>query len=239
MFLNGVLTNSEIWYNLTEAEIQEFENLDRLLLRRILQVPFSTPKEAFYLELGILPISVMIKARRIKYLHYLVTRKETEMLLKFFVTQANQPCKGDWTETVKKDLEQFDIQYDFNYFKSKSKDAFKKIVKVKAKEVALKELKIKQQQHTKMENVKYSELKRQTYFNQPNLRIEDMRNVFRFRVRMARFGHNYRGKRENVDCPLCASHLDRQSLSFQCREITSRIEIQCNMDDIYCENVTM
>ena len=61
MFLNGVLTNSEIWDNLTEAEIQEFENLDRLLLRRILQVPVSTPNEGFYLELGILPISVMIK----------------------------------------------------------------------------------------------------------------------------------------------------------------------------------
>ena len=68
------------------------------------------------------------------------------MLHKFFVTKANQPCIGDWTETVKNDLEQFDIQYDFNYFKSKSKDAFKKILKVKANDVALDELKIKQQQ---------------------------------------------------------------------------------------------
>ena len=85
MFLNGVLTNAEIWYNLSEAEIQEFENLDRLLLRRILQVPVSTPKEAFFLELGIIPISVTIKARRINYLHYLVNRKQSEMLYKFFV----------------------------------------------------------------------------------------------------------------------------------------------------------
>ena len=28
MFLNGVMTNSEIWYNVTEAEIQEFDNID-------------------------------------------------------------------------------------------------------------------------------------------------------------------------------------------------------------------
>ena len=239
MFLNGVLTNAEIWYNLSEAEIQEFENLDRLLLRRILQVPVSTPKEAFLLELGIIPIAVTIKARQINYLHYLVNRKQSEMLCKFFVTQANQPCKGDWTEAVKRDLEQFNIPYDFNYLKSKSKDAFKRIVKNKAKEVALEVLKAKQQKHTKMENLKFLELKRQTYFNLQHLRVEDMRNVFRFRVRMARFGHNYRGNRDNVGCPLCASHLDKQHLVFQCKEIISRIMIQCNTNDVYCDNVTM
>jgi hypothetical protein len=31
MFLNGILTNSEIWYNLSKSEVQEFEDLDRLL----------------------------------------------------------------------------------------------------------------------------------------------------------------------------------------------------------------
>ena len=138
---------------------------------------------------------------------------------------------------MKSDLEQFDIPYDFNYLKSKSKDTFKKVVKAKAKEFAYEELLAKQKQHTKMENVNYSELKRQTYFNKQSLRIEDMRNVFRFRVRMARFGHNYRGNRENIDCPLCASHLDKQCLSLHCREITSRIKIECNMDEIYSTNV--
>ena len=100
-------------------------------------------------------------------------------------------------------------------------------------------MKAKQQQQTKMENLKFLELKRQTYFNLQHLRVEDMRNVFRFRVRMARFGHNYRGNRDNVVCPLCASHLDKQHLVFQCKEITSRIRIQCNINDVYGDNVTM
>ena len=29
IFLNGILTNAEIWYSLTENEIQEFESLDK------------------------------------------------------------------------------------------------------------------------------------------------------------------------------------------------------------------
>ena len=75
MFINGILTNAEIWYSFSESEVREFESLDRILLRKILQVPVSTPKEAYYLELGILPIGVIVKARRINYYyHYLVTR---------------------------------------------------------------------------------------------------------------------------------------------------------------------
>ena len=82
IFINGILTNSEIWYSISESEIQ-----DRMLLRRILKVQISTPQESFYLELGILPINVIVKARRINYLHYLVTRNQSEMLYKFFITQ--------------------------------------------------------------------------------------------------------------------------------------------------------
>ena len=42
---------------------------------------------------------MVIKARRIKYLHRysLVNRKEEEMLKMFFQIQWNNPIKGDWT----------------------------------------------------------------------------------------------------------------------------------------------
>ena len=42
MFINGILTNAEIWYNLTKEKIKELENLDLTLLRKVLRVPFST-----------------------------------------------------------------------------------------------------------------------------------------------------------------------------------------------------
>ena len=45
MFLNGILTNIECWYNLTKTELKELENVDKLLLRKLLLVPVSTPSE--------------------------------------------------------------------------------------------------------------------------------------------------------------------------------------------------
>ena len=78
--------NAEIWYAFTNEEIKEFEDLDLAVLRKIMHVPFSTPSESFFLELGIFPIKVVIKARRANYLHYILNRNEDEMLYNFFMT---------------------------------------------------------------------------------------------------------------------------------------------------------
>ena len=239
LFLNAILTNCEIWYGLTSSEVKELENLDLNLLRKIMKVPTSTPKEGFYLELGIIPIGVIIMARRIKYLHYLVTRSESEMLYKFFVKQWYDPCRGDWTEKVKEDLAEFDIENDWNYLKSKSKDSFKSLVRTKAQEYALKILIKKQEKHSKMANINYTELKAQKYLTLENIKAEEVRNLFRFRVRMAPFGENFKGDREHVICPLCGNHWDSQAMSFQCEYITSRTNIMCDMADIYTDDINL
>ena len=106
-------------------------------------------------------------------------------------------------------------------------------MKTKAKEVALEDLKSKQKQHSKIGNVPYNELKRQTYFNIRKIGVEEIRNIFRYRVRMAKFGKMFRGILKNVMCPLCFLHLDSQILSLQCKEIY----IRCDITDIYCDDM--
>ena len=238
-FLNGILTNCGIWYGLTASDVKEFEDLDLTLLRQVFQVPVSTPKEAFFLELGILPIGILIKARRIIYFHYLVKTNESEMLKKFFLTQWYQPCEGDWTETVKQNLEEFNIPCNFESIKSKSREAFKRLVRIRAKEYALLELTRKQEKHSKMDNLHYPELKPQEYLTSANTRIEIVRNIFRYRVRMAPFGENFRGGEDHVMCPLCMKHWDSQAMSFQCEVMKSKLDNKCDMKDILSENVTV
>ena len=72
IFLNSVLTNSEVWYGLTSADIDLLEAVDKDLLRRIYKVPNSTPIAGLYLESGIMRIGTL-KARRVNFLHYLLT----------------------------------------------------------------------------------------------------------------------------------------------------------------------
>ena len=105
ILVNGMLTNCEVGYGLTDHEITQLEEVDRLLLRQVFNVPSSCPIEALYLELGCVPLSLVIKSRRMNYLHHLVTVNENEMLSRFFKTQWQFPGKkNEWTEQVQKDL---------------------------------------------------------------------------------------------------------------------------------------
>ena len=62
LFVSSVLFNSEVWYNLTNSELDLLETVDVDLLRGILKAPKSTPKEMLFLELGILHLREMGKA---------------------------------------------------------------------------------------------------------------------------------------------------------------------------------
>ena len=109
IFLSSILTNSEVWYGVTQSDIEELEILDKNLLRSIFKVPSSTPVAGLYLESGSIRIGTLIKARRINYLHYLLKLSRSEMLSNFFYTQWEHSVKLDWTEQVKKDLSDFGL----------------------------------------------------------------------------------------------------------------------------------
>ena len=239
MLINGTINNAEIWYNLTETEVQEFENIDNLFFRRLLEVPKSAPIEAYFLELGAIPIGVIIKARRVNYLHSVLSREKTSMLYTFFISQWNNPYKGDWTELVQRDLEDLNIPCSFEYILSKSKEAFKRLVKVKAKEFALEKLTRKKNTHSKMEKLDYNEIKMQNYLLSEQLKPKQKRLIFKYRTRMAEFGENYRGGRSQVMCPLCETHLDNQELSYQCLEIRSKLKIMGKIEDIFKEEISL
>ena len=235
MLINGILTNAEIWYNLSKSEIEKFESLDRLFFRRLLSVAETTPKEAFYLEMGVIPINILLKSRRVKYLHSILKKNKNGMLYNVFITQWNNPCKGDWTEQVKTDLEDLNIPCSFNYIESKSKESFRRLVKTKTEEMTLTHLKTLQLKHSKLSNLHYHDLNLRQYFTNPKLTISQKQMVFRCRVRMEKFGENFRGGTDKVLCRLCSTHVDTLEMSFQCPKIRTKVKVSGNPHDIFEE----
>ena len=160
------------------------------------------------------------------------------MLYSFFITQWLQPTRGDWTEQIKQDMEDFEIPTSFEPIQAKSKEAFKRSIKIKAKRYALNKLLGKAATHSKMKNLHYNELKIQNYFLDEKVKTEEMKMIFRYRTRMERFGENFRGGKEQVICPLCQNHLDNQDLAFQCSAIKKDLKVTGNMEEIYKEKIS-
>ena len=157
--ISGMLFNSEIWYGLTTAQIERLEAVDLTFFRKLFKVASSCPKESFYLETGSLPFSIIIQSRRLKYLHHLATRNTDEMLFRVFDSQWRIGCKYDWTEQSKRDLQSWGLKIDLKWVKSKSKFAFKNIIREKSREVAFNQL---LEQKKKTFKIKKSSLRRAT-----------------------------------------------------------------------------
>ena len=236
MLVNGLLTNSEVWYGLSDSEVTKLEEVDRLFLRQIFQVASTCPIEALYLELGCVPLGLIIKSRRIKYLHHLVTRDESEMLNKFFQTQWKHPAvRNEWTEQVRLDLKEFGIKEDLEWIKSKSKLSFKLLMKKVTREVAKQTLERIKEKHSKMENLMYADLEMQSYLKDDNIRVDQARTIFRYRTRMARYWENFKGGRPPDPCPVCkeAQSVDSQAHSFHCEVTASNVSINGNFCNIF------
>ena len=237
LLVNGMLTNAEIWYGISKSEINELEDVDKLLMRRVLESPSSSCVESLYLELGIIPISILIKARRVNYLHYLVNLSESEMLSKVFKTQWRFPTKDDWTTQVQEDLKDFEIDLSLEEMKSKSKNSFKRLVKIKAKEYALDNLLNLKEKHKKMENLDYTELKLQNYLKDSEIPPNEARNLYRFRTRAANFKENCKNSYLSTACPLCFVQPDTQVHSVKCTVVNEKVKVEGNYNDIFDEKI--
>ena len=236
--INGILTNSEVWYGTTRAQIEELEEVDKLLIRRILNAPLSACIESLYLELGLTPIHIMIKARRIKYLHYLLRLSESEMLFKVFQVQWNHPVKDDWTLTVQQDLEDFKMNLSLEEMKGKSEWSFKRLVKTKSNEYALNHLLKMKQKHSKMDNLEYEELKMQNYLKDGIISVKEAQNLFKYRTKVARFKENFKNNYVEMGCPMCLGQPDTQAHCVQCPIIKENINIKGDYSEIFSEEIS-
>ena len=117
LFINGILTNLEASYALTNNEVEKLEKCDEQLLRLILECPSKTPREMLYLELGITPIRFIIISRRLMFYHYILNEDSDALLYRFYKAQAKEPVKNDWSLTINENLNELKIsltEYHWN-----------------------------------------------------------------------------------------------------------------------------
>ena len=73
ILMSSMLLNIEVWFAVTREDISKLQMVDKVLLRRVMEIGKGSPVCGLYLETGSIPISYLIKARRIMFLHYLVS----------------------------------------------------------------------------------------------------------------------------------------------------------------------
>ena len=217
-----MLYNSEVWFGVTNKEIEKLEQVDEMILRSVLSLPRSTPRPFLYLELGCLPIRYILITRRLMFLHYILNEDEHSLLHQVFQAQLSSPLKGDWISDIMNDLNTLKlIHLTFEDIHKMTKPQFKKIVNDAVNTEGLIYLTNLQLRMRKFSHIEYKSLEMQNYLyneNFSNIQAEFLCSV---RGRMLDVKNNYRGTNQDITCPTCSdpAMLDTQQHLLLCDKL--------------------
>ena len=241
LVLSSILTNSEAWYGLSLAEIEQLEQVDEMLIRRILEVGQSCPKEMLYLETGCTPIRYIIMLRKIMFLHYILNEEQESLIHRVLKAQLKSPVKGDWILGVQEILIDLEIDLELEEIKQIKEETLRKFVKKQIKEKCLMYLNKQKEKHTKVMHIVHTELKMQNFLH-PNhaQNIHLSKFLFSARSRMLDFRINFRKKYSDVKCPLGCDELDSQQHGLICDKIVTNVLDSQDLavyEDLFSKNV--
>ena len=240
ILINGLLYNSEAWHSITMNDVHQFEKIDNILLRFLLDCPAKTPTEFLFLETGSIPIRFIIASRRINYLHTILSRDKDELTRKVLEAQIESPLSGDFADLVLKDLQMIDLPINLSNIDQYSQLRFKDEVKRKIRIAALKYLRQLQSSHTKTKHLKYETLNIQSYLKSSTFSNKETKLLSLLRSRMhPDFKCNYRESVKNdIFCPLKCNEENEEKFSdtqehlIHCKKILKDMKFGLNVNSI-------
>ena len=140
LMLGGMLSNSETWINITEADIAKLTMPDTLLQRRLLSVSGNPNKVVMSLEFGIIPVKFVLMAKTINMLHHILNESIDSTMRQVYEALKCDCCKGDFYSLAQKDIKDVNIQCEEAIIQQYSKSQWKTLVKNAVKACALKYL---------------------------------------------------------------------------------------------------
>ena len=228
------LNTAEVW----EPTKQENDAHNRILdnlLKRILKVPRSTPREALYIELGILDLEWRRKKNRIN-MEQRVNKKGSETTK----TVMNAKIKGGWKEKTDALKQSIDInETNKNITKTKINEAFKKDLEAKTTN------KSKIQHLLEGKREEWGIKLRHPYLNE--LTRNQTSAIFKARTRMIRAKSNEKGAhtRKNADgstsldlgCRFCQTNQEesQKHLFEECSTIHNDATTKITNEEIFAE----
>ena len=204
LFLSTVLFNSQAWSGIRKKDIEQLQIVQLKFLKRILNLPSSTPNSFLFLELGVLPIEKEIHKRQLMYLHRILTMSEEDPVRQMFTNLVEFTDKGEsnWWSQVKPFLVKYNLPQSLDEIKNLSKVTFKGMVNKAVATTAFEELKAECGSLKKTADLSYDTFKLQGYLSKlfPN----QARVIFKGRCKTLDIKtHNTYMYREDTACRGC------------------------------------
>ena len=229
--VSGLLTNCETWV-LNKTEREKIERIELWALKKILDVPKTTPTPAIWYITGSLTTSILIDKRQLLYLKTILDRPDQEPTLQML----NSLLEDDigWPNQINKKLEEYDLKYTWNQIKAMKLTTWKRLVTIateKKNNAKLIEMCYDKKGEKRKTRYILSKLKKEGYTRSPRMDIL-CKSRFRARIQLMSMtgmldcAKNYKNGYKGDLCSVCGTTDDENHRINFCTKF-SRINL-CN-----------
>ena len=222
LLISKMVYSSEIWYNISNNEYKRLEEIDEMFMRKMFDLPKSTPRIGLYAECGKIPIRNIIQTRRLLYYWHILHLEENELVFKFYLAQKFKPGRNDWILSVYKDMEELGI--------TMNEDEIKKISLIKFKEILLSKTKtfvrnsFERKRGSKTAEMNLETLNPSSYLFSKLLNKTEIQTLFKLRTRTIDVKKNQESSyKNNMWCRACCLFTESQEHLLDCHEIRKRL----------------
>ena len=204
------------------------------IIKRILRIPKTTPRQALYIETGLLDPETIIKKNRISM--EMRIKQGTNQTMKEIV---NLTHKGCWAEQNKEIKEKMEVTEELT---NESKYTIRKTLQQKARKMLKEKLEETAKDKSKMayyyegknnwNTGNRSEYMKQLSRNQASI-------IFKARTRMLKIKGNYKNGNESLKCSICKDKEETQGHILEECEKINEIAPKVTKEMIFSEEIEM
>ena len=216
---------------MTQKDIEQLEQIDEMWMRNLFECSRNVPKDLLYLELGLIPISYIIKGRKQMFLHHILQQKEDSLLHRFFMAQMKSPSHNDWVSSVLEDMIQLEINLELEDIKYMKKEKYRTFVNDKVQQKAFEFLverkSSRNSDRAKGKLLEYNELILSEYLSssENDLSIVERKWLFKCRIEDIDLNTNRKWNNEESNCTKCINTLMNQKHLLECNYLMGKNKI--------------
>ena len=185
-----------------------------LTLKRLFQMPKTTPYLGILMETGSLPMRDRIAYRKMMLYHNIVNLDGKRIMKKIVLHQEQHPRPGTWVQCLQELASKYGIE--LKEAKQMRKEKWKKKVKQAVRNGAEIEMRKEMASMTKLRTIKDEDYTMQDYIKLLN--EQEASTIMKIRLHMVQASENFRRKSgEEEKCPLCLRENDTTEHIFECK----------------------
>ena len=229
-----IITYSSETWNPNKKETKQINQILDSLLKRILKTPTTTPREALYIETGLLDPKAQIDKKRI-----MMVDKISQNPTKTNTILDNSDNKKSWKRISDKKLQEYKME---NTETNNKKEHKKTIIKTKIKDTFKNRLLSQAENKSKVQHLRkgkgeWTPEQRSQYMTK--MTRNECSIIFRARTRMLDIKNNFKGKYGDDKCRACKIETETQDHVLEkCPSIHTDNNLKITMDELFDEDTT-